>query len=343
MDRLVRARVLLTEAESLGITIEDLVAAAAERPRSADSVPTFAAYVDVVERAIGPGRTAETYRSYWRLAVTRLGDRPINAIGSDDFEDVLADAVARAQRLRPGTEGRASRENCVAALRAVFARAQKAGLIVRNPAAALEKPRRLQSRRRALDDAELQELVDAVRTTSHDPELDLLLVRFHLESGARRAGALNAALGAVDERRSTIWLREKFGAEREQPISPSLVATVTALARERGATSPEDRLFRTKRGGPIYRKHYNVIFDRAQATLPWTRRTPATAHVLRHTAGTAVERIVGYAVAQTFLGHAPSSVTGQYTKASIEEVAAAVARLTGEPHPLAVAHPARSA
>jgi hypothetical protein len=28
--------------------------------------------------------------------------------------------------------------------------------------------------------------VDAVRTTSHDPDLDLLLVRFHLESGARR-------------------------------------------------------------------------------------------------------------------------------------------------------------
>jgi integrase/recombinase XerC len=68
----------------------------------------------------------------------------------------------------------------------LFGRAERAGLIVRNPAAALDKPRRIESRRRALDDAELAEPVDAVRTTSHDPDLDLLLVRFHLESGARR-------------------------------------------------------------------------------------------------------------------------------------------------------------
>jgi integrase len=335
MDPLVRARGLLTEAESLGITMHDLVAAAADRPRAAQDVPTFAEYVEVVEAVLGPGRTTESYRSYWRLAVARFGEAAIDTIGVADLDVVLADAVARAQRLRPGTEGRSSRESCIAALRAVFSRAQRAGLIGRNPAAALEKPRRLPSRRRALDDTELRELVDAVRTTSHDPELDLLLVRFHLESGARRAGALNGALGDVDERRSTIRLREKFGVEREPPISPSLVTSVLQLAHERGAASPEDRLFRTKRGGPIYRKHYNVIFDRAQATLPWTRRTPATAHVLRHTAGTAVERIAGHAVAETFLGHAPSSVTGNYTKASIEEVAAAVAALTGEPHPLA--------
>jgi integrase len=111
----------------------------------------------------------------------------------------------------------------------VFGRAQKAGLIVRNPATVLDKPRRLTNRRRALDDAELQELVDAVRTTSRDPELDLLLVRFHLESGAWRAGALGASLGDLDERRSTVWLRKKYGFEREQPISPSLLAGLGVL------------------------------------------------------------------------------------------------------------------
>jgi hypothetical protein len=48
-----------------------------------------------------------------------------------------------------------------------------------------------------------------------------------------------------------------------------------------------------------------------------------------------VDRIAGYAVAQAFLGHAPGSATGLYAKARIEEVAAAVAVLTGESHPLA--------
>jgi integrase len=342
MDRNVRAHVLLAEAESLGVSIEDLVAAAADRPQAARQAPTFAEYVTVVETVLGPGRTTESYRSYWRLAVARFGDDPIDVIGTADFDVVLADAVNRAQRARPGTDGRASRENCVAALRAVFNRAERAGLIVRNPAAALEKPRRLPSRRRALDNTELEELVEAVRTTSHDPELDLLIVRFHLESGARRLGALNASLGDLDERRATVWLLEKVGAGREQPISPSLLAALLAFAHQRGARAPEDRLLRTKRGGPIYRKHYNVLFDRAQAALPWTRRTPATAHVLRHTAGTAVERIAGHGVAEAFLGHNPSSVTSNYTKATIEEVATAIAVLTGEPHPLAEIAPARA-
>ena len=69
--------------------------------------------------------------------------------------------------------------------------------------------------------------------------------------------------------------------------------------------------------------------------MPWSQRTPLTAHVLRHTAITAVERVAGFAVAQAFAGHQPGSVTGTYTKADIHEVAAAVERLTGEPHPLA--------
>jgi integrase len=58
-----------------------------------------------------------------------------------------------------------------------------------------------------------------------------LLTEFHLETGARREGALNLALDDLDERRSTVWLHEKFSKEREQPISPSLLARIKALAR----------------------------------------------------------------------------------------------------------------
>lgn len=275
MHRLVRARVLVAEAESLGLSIDDLVAAVGDKQRVTNGVPTVAEYVEVVERAFGPGRTAETYRSYWRLAVARFGDRPIDAVDDDGCEQVLADAVARAQQRRPGSDGRSSREHCVSALRALFGRAERAGLIVRNPAAALDKPRRIESRRRALDDAELGEAVEAVRTTSHDPDLDLLLVRFHLESGARREGALNLRLGDLDSRRATAWLREKYGKGREQPVSPSLLEALGAHAKSRGAVTAEDAVFRTRRGRPIVRKRYNTLFDRAQAALPWTQRTPS--------------------------------------------------------------------
>lgn len=277
MDHLVRARVLLAEAAALGVTVDDLVAAssgAAEGSSSGavGSVPTVAEYVERVAPSFGAS-TLATYRSYWRLAVVRFGDRPVDTLDANDCEALLADAVRRAQRRRPGTDGRSSRENCIAALRALFARAERSGLLTKNPARELDKPRhrRRASRRRALDVTELAEAVDAVRTTSQDPDLDLLVVRFHLESGARREGALNLRLGDLDARRSTVLLREKFGLEREQPVPPSLLAAVERHARGRGASASHDQVFWTKRGQAITRRRYNTLFDRAQRCCPGRR------------------------------------------------------------------------
>jgi hypothetical protein len=112
--------------------------------------------VETVKATFSKG-TADTYQSYWRLAVLRLGDRRIDSIGVDDCEAIVAAAVERARRNRPGTEGRSARENCIGALRALFARAERAGLIAKSPAADLDKPRRLPNRRRALEDHELRE------------------------------------------------------------------------------------------------------------------------------------------------------------------------------------------
>jgi hypothetical protein len=38
---------------------------------------------------------------------------------------------------------------------------------------------------------------------------------------------------------------------------------------------------------------YDRIFTRAQERVSWAQRTPLTAHVLRHAAVTAVERVAG--------------------------------------------------
>jgi integrase/recombinase XerC len=214
-----RARMLLEEAHALGLDLADLIAADTV---GAARMPTVRAYIEAIAPTFSPA-TAATYRPYSRLAVARLGDRRIADITVEDLTAVVDAAAARAQRCRPGSTGRASRESCVAALRALFRRAATAGLILVNPAAALTKPRRVRSRRRALDDHELAEVIDAVRTTSRDPDLDLLVIRFHLESGARRQGALNLRRRDLDPKRATVWLREKGEGEREQPVSPSLV------------------------------------------------------------------------------------------------------------------------
>ena len=343
MDRALRARVLGSEAQAMGLDVEDLLAAATGAPSVRAAVPTVSEYIAKVTPGFTKG-TLRTYRTYWRLAEgleladgSRLGDKRIDAVTVDDLDAVVLAAAERARAKRPGSDARSPRENCVAALRAVFKRAKRARLILENPATELDKPRRLPNRRRALDDAELAEAIEAVRTTSRDLDLDLLLVRFHLVSGARQEGALHLVLDDLDERRATVRLREKFGKEREQPVPPSIIPALRAHALRRGAVRGTDAVFRTHRHVPMSRRHYDTLFRHVQEALPWSVRTPVTAHVFRHTTAAAIERLAGFAVAEKFLGHEPSSVTSVYVKARTEEVAAAIATICCEPHPLAPA------
>jgi hypothetical protein len=61
-------------------------------------------------------------------------------------------------------------------------------------------------------------------------------------------------------------------------------------------------------------------------------------HWLRHTTLTWVERNFGYAVARAYAGHTDGGnepgATATYVRASLAEVAAALAALTNEQHPL---------
>lgn len=60
----------------------------------------------------------------------------------------------------------------------------------------------------------------------------------------------------------------------------------------------------------------------------------------RHTTLTWVERNFGYAVARAYAGHtdrgSDAGATTTYVRATVSEVATALAALTGEPHPLAM-------
>ena len=73
------------------VVVEDLVAESSGSPESISIAPTVAQYVETVTASFSKG-TADTYKSYWRLAVTRFGGRPIDAIGVDDCESVVVDA-----------------------------------------------------------------------------------------------------------------------------------------------------------------------------------------------------------------------------------------------------------
>ncbi|WP_406276791.1 hypothetical protein OH799_06650 [Nocardia sp. NBC_00881] len=72
---------------------------------------------------------------------------------------------------------------------------------------------------------------------------------------------------------------------------------------------------------------------------PWVITRNISAQWLRRTTITWVERTFGRAVARAYARHRYGSdgTTSIYTTATINEVAWAVAELTGEPHPLAAA------
>jgi len=162
-----RARIVLAELETLGLTVEDLLDVRSGEPAStvtASCVPTVAAYVDVVRESY-EARSRRTYNSYWRLMVELVGDKLLTQVTVDDLLGVADEAVRRAKRRRAGSTGRASRESCVGAMRAVFARAHKTGLVASNPALLIDKPRRLPNRRRALNRNELADVWAAVTAT----------------------------------------------------------------------------------------------------------------------------------------------------------------------------------
>ncbi len=118
---------------------------------------------------------------------------------------------------------------------------------------------------------------------------------------------------------------------------------MTALTRhaQDGHAPPDGQLLRYADGKPITRRRYDHLWRRLGQQLPWLATQQISTHRLRHTTLTWVERNHGHAVARAYAGHAdtgdPNS-TATYVHATLDEVACALAALTGEPHPLAQYH-----
>jgi integrase len=108
---------------------------------------------------------------------------------------------------------------------------------------------------------------------------------------------------------------------------------------ERGGGDRERPLLRYRNGQPLtYRRRYDNLWVRLGQHLPWVRTQQISTHWLRHTTLTWVERRFGTAIARAYAGHTDSSGSGStalYLKVSLSEIAAALAVLTGEEHPVA--------
>ena len=172
--------------DQMGISLTDLHDAAGTRP----AAPTFTEYVPIVAAAVSPG-SRRMYGTYWRKVIEQWGDRRLDEPTPTQIETLMRQHQQNALRRRNYRGGRSAAEHLISALRCLYKRAVADGIITEadNPAAKVAKPRRLDSTRNALADDRLAEIIDIASTTGDDPELDLLIIRFHIETAARRAAA----------------------------------------------------------------------------------------------------------------------------------------------------------
>jgi integrase len=325
------ARLLLAR---MGLSAQDLLAAPVARP----PVPTFAAYIPIVSAAVTDG-TRRVYGSYWNRIDEHWGHRHLDEPTPSEIKQLVEHVKVNVVPRRNARGGRSAGEHLVAALRCLYRHAEDDGLIepANNPASKVAKPRRLPSTRRAVADTRLAEINETAATTGNDPALDSLLLRLHTETACRRGGALALRPQDLDPDQCLIILREKGQTVRWQPVSPTLMAHLIHHADERGAPC-DGQLFRYADGRPITTRRYDHLWTRLGKHLPWVTTQQISTHWLRHTTLTWVERNFGYAVARAYAGHTDSGgdagTTTTYVRASLQEVAAALAVLTGEPHPL---------
>lgn len=326
------ARLLLAR---LGVSATDLLAPAEDRAPA----PTFAEYIPVVRVAVADG-TRRVYGSYWNRILEQWGARRLDEPTPSQIQQLAEHVKNNVVTRRNARGGRSAAEHLIAALRCIYRHAEHDGHIpaAENPARKVAKPRRLPSDRRAVPGDRLAEINHIAATTGSDPVVDTLILRLHTETACRRGGALALRPCDLDPDQCLIRLREKGETVRWQPVSPTLMAHLQQHAEHRGAPA-HGQLLRYANGRPITARRYDHLWTRIGRHLPWVATQQISTHWLRHTTLTWVERNFGYAIARAYAGHTDSNnagTTATYVRASLTEIATALAALTAEPHPLAL-------
>ncbi|WP_134734256.1 tyrosine-type recombinase/integrase [Amycolatopsis nivea] len=334
-DTIAAAKALLA---TMGISSTDL----ADADSTGRVMPTFAEYVPVALKAASPSSAAT-----WKIYLKKLADewpaRPIDEPTATEIVNLSIKIQQRSAAGRGYRGGIGARSNFIDAIRFFYRCAMADNLVSahENPVRNVKKPARPPRNRRALTPPQLAEINDAVSTEGRDPALDSLVLRLHTETACRRGGAIALRPRDLETTQLTVRLREKGNSVRDQPVSPTLMASLLAHIKHRAPDAdPDSPLLRRANRRPIDDNYYHLLWERTGKSVPWVKNLGVTAHWLRYTTLTWVERNFGYAVAAGYAGHVPvgnrAGNTLTYVAATIEEIATALAALTGEPHPLAL-------
>jgi integrase len=183
--------------------------------------------------------------------VQAWGERRLDEPRPSEIEQLRAQVQAGVVVRANGRGGRSAAEHLVAALRCLYRRAVADGYLdpADNPAVRVDKPRRLPSTRRAIGDTRLAQINQVAASTGDDPGLDSLLIRLHTETACRRGGALGLRPRDLDVEQCLIFLREKGGTARWQPVSPTLMRHLLATTPSAATATATAACCATATGG----------------------------------------------------------------------------------------------
>ncbi|MET9028718.1 site-specific integrase [Nocardia sp. NPDC004168] len=320
---------------SLGLTLDDLASAQPDRAR----MPTISQYIQWI--AIRKPEGTNHYRSYWPIIETVWGQRSLDSLTAVEIEECAARQRLRAVVRANSTGGRGAEANLIAAMRFLYQNAQDDGLIEpdANPAAQARKAPQPPGPACALSVEQIEDLGRVAATTGDDTELDALILRLHIETACSRGPALALRIEDLERDDCLIRLHEYRGAIRWQPISPTLMTRLLGHVRQRGGRKAADRVLRYQNGTPADLARYQYLVRRFRRELPWADDLQMNMNWVCYTTEVFVETNFGRHTARLFKQRRArgrnTEDQNRFDPHRLATVAAVLAALTGEPHPLA--------
>lgn len=259
-------------------------------------------------------QSADVHRAAW-LRIAALGGKKIRAIGIDDLQGVLDDALASG--LAPATVAKIK-----TTIRSIMAYAMERDYIIKDYSQFVRLPAaESRTKKDTISDLHLRRLEQMA--ADGVPWADTVLILCY--TGFRVGELLDLTRFSLRREGGVEYLvggkKTAAGRDRVVPVHPKIARYVHAWAARSG-----DRLICKDDGSamsvPAYRPRFRGVVEALglpDATPHWCRYTMAS---LLHRAGAdplAVKRI---------LGHADSDITDHYTKLTPAQLAAELSRVS---------------
>jgi integrase/recombinase XerD len=281
-----------------------------------------------VERGLAPNSLA-AYRRDLRRYTAYLRRRGVTGDVAHVDESVVAGYVDELQQARTDDGLRRYKESSIAralaAVRSFHRFCLEEGLLRSDPSEEVGAPRVPQGIPKALTEAEVEALLDAVPGDGPRPRRDRAILELLYAGGLRISELVGLDLGDVDLYDGLVRVLGKGNKERVAPLGRTAREAVgdylTTGRPELAGRMSTPALFLNARGGRLTRQGAWLIVRTAGDRAGLQGRL--FPHVLRHSCAThMLDRGADIRVVQELLGHASLSTTQVYTKVSPERLRA---------------------